>query len=162
MGGVIMSATPSNRIPFDRSTGAESRQSPQPHWATAILQQRCPRCREGKLFKGILAMHDACPVCGLVFEREPGYFLGAMYISYGLAIVILVPLFFVLQWLLPDWSDILVAALAAVPYLALSPLVFRYSRVLWMHFDTWGAPSQMSDPQSWSRWQRSDRGETLP
>ena len=125
----------------------------------AMARQLCPRCRRGRIFRGATTMNEACPVCGLVFEREEGYFLGAMYISYGLGIVILVPLFFVLQWLLPDWSGILVSALAALPYLALSPLVFRYSRVLWIYFDAWGAPSQISDPQSWSRWQRSDRGD---
>ncbi len=32
-------------------------------------------------------MHDECPSCGLRFNREPGYFLGAMYVSYGLALV---------------------------------------------------------------------------
>ena len=26
-------------------------------------------------------------MCGLKFEREPGYFLGALYISYGLGVV---------------------------------------------------------------------------
>ena len=34
-------------------------------------------------------MHERCPVCDLKFEREAGYFLGAMYVSYGLALVII-------------------------------------------------------------------------
>ena len=44
-------------------------------------------------------MNDPCPVCGLVFEREPGYFLGAMYFSYALAVFIIAPLFILLYWL---------------------------------------------------------------
>ena len=32
-------------------------------------------------------MNENCPLCGLDFDRgEPGYFTGAMYVSYGMAI----------------------------------------------------------------------------
>ena len=59
-----------------------------------ILRQRCPRCRTGNIFpysvfRGFPRMHERCPACGLKFEREPGYFLGAMYVSYGLGIGII-------------------------------------------------------------------------
>src|SRR4051812_24822754 len=58
----------------------------------AIWEQRCPRCRDGRIFRaslwrGFLAMHDVCPVCGLKFDREPGYFLGAMYFSYLISLL---------------------------------------------------------------------------
>jgi uncharacterized protein (DUF983 family) len=57
-----------------------------------ILRQRCPRCRTGNIFRysifrGFAKMYERCPVCDLKFDREPGYFLGAMYVSYGLGIV---------------------------------------------------------------------------
>src|SRR5262245_35645022 len=100
-----------------------------------MLLQRCPRCRTGRLFRGMFTMNDPCPVCGLIFEREPGYFFGAMYVSYGMAVVILTPIFFWLQWLLPDWPGPVVALLAVLPYLPLVPAVFRYSRVIWLYFD---------------------------
>src|SRR5467141_663442 len=56
-----------------------------------ILHHRCPRCRVGKIFHhsiflGFPKMHERCSVCDLRYEREPGYFLGAMYISYALAL----------------------------------------------------------------------------
>src|SRR5207248_3419030 len=56
-----------------------------------ILRQRCPRCRKGaiyrcSLFRGWLSMFERCPVCDLKFEREQGYFVGAMYVSYSRAI----------------------------------------------------------------------------
>jgi hypothetical protein len=44
-------------------------------------------------------MHEQCPVCGLRFEREPGYFTGAMYLSYGVAIVATVPVWLIMAWL---------------------------------------------------------------
>ena len=34
-------------------------------------------------------MWERCSVCDLKFQREEGYFLGAMYISFGLALVII-------------------------------------------------------------------------
>src|SRR5713226_9343152 len=57
----------------------------------AIFHQRCPRCREGPIYsgslpRGWLAMYERCPVCGLKYHREQGYFIGAMYVSYALAI----------------------------------------------------------------------------
>jgi hypothetical protein len=93
-------------------------------------------------------MNDPCPVCGLVFEREPGYFFGAMYFSYAIAVVILVPLFFLLQWLLPEPLGWLVVPITLLPYLFLVPLVFRYSRVLWLYFDRSIAPSEVSSHPS--------------
>jgi uncharacterized protein (DUF983 family) len=39
---------------------------------------RCPRCGARSLFRTWFAMHERCAVCGLRFEREQGYFLGAI------------------------------------------------------------------------------------
>ena len=84
---------------------------------TGIVHQLCPRCRLGKIFRSSIflfpKMHERCPVCGLKFEREQGYFLGAMYISYGLALVTIVLLSCVL-WLAVGLS-MEKAVIAAVP-----------------------------------------------
>ncbi len=103
----------------------------------AILRQRCPNCLEGKVFSSILTMNDRCPQCGHKFAREAGYFLGAMYASYFLAIPLLALLAFLINWLiLPSWRPENTVLVAVVPYAILvAPLVFRYSRVLWMHID---------------------------
>jgi uncharacterized protein (DUF983 family) len=110
----------------------------------ALLRQRCPRCREGKMFKGPMAMNDPCPVCGLLFQREEGYFLGAMYFSYFLGVAIMLPLFFLLTYLLPEWDGRLLAVLTLVPYIPLMPAVFRYSRTLWIYFERFGDPYDVS------------------
>ena len=34
-------------------------------------------------------MHDECPECGVSFEREPGFYYGAMYFSYGIGLRVL-------------------------------------------------------------------------
>jgi uncharacterized protein (DUF983 family) len=106
-------------------------------WRTlwAIVRQRCPRCHCGKIFRRICTINDPCPTCGLVFQREEGFFVGAMYLSYPFALAILVPLFFLLSVLLPDSSSNLVAVLATLLFLPLVPIVFRYSRVIWIYLD---------------------------
>src|SRR5262249_45077782 len=95
----------------------------------AIVRQRCPRCRRGKIFRKYITMNDPCPECGLIFEREPGYMLGAMYFGYFLSVAIMAPLFYLLTWLLPEWNQMLVALVAFIAYLPLVPVVFRYARV---------------------------------
>jgi hypothetical protein len=92
-------------------------------------------------------MNDACPLCGLPFRREEGFWLGAMYCSYGLAVVLLVPLFFFFQWLLPNSPGLLVAGVATLPYLPLTPLIFRYSRVMWIYFEDYVEPSGLCSPR---------------
>jgi uncharacterized protein (DUF983 family) len=121
----------------------------------AIVLQRCPRCRDGRLFKTLFRMYDPCPVCGLILEREPGYYFGAMYFSYGMSVAILVPFYFLFQWLLPSWSEFLIVPLAAVAYLPFVPLVFRYSRVLWIHWDRYASPSEASTHRGWVEWRRT-------
>jgi uncharacterized protein (DUF983 family) len=101
----------------------------------AIMGLRCPRCRVGRVFRGMITMHRTCPVCGLKFEREPGYFLGAMYFSYALAVIIIGILMFLGIVFFPTLTYLTIFALASVAFLPFVPIIFRYSRVAWMHMD---------------------------
>jgi len=85
-------------------------------------------------------MHDRCPSCGLRFNREPGYFLGAMYISYGLGL----PFVFFLGvtlWLLTAWHLDKVATCALLLFAPFAPMLTFLSRVLWIYLD------QAMDPE---------------
>jgi hypothetical protein len=79
-------------------------------------------------------MRENCPICRLKFEREQGYFLGAMYVSYGLSIPPVL-LLILLIWKLSGWPFDWSIAAAFVAYLPLAPLVARFARVLWMYVD---------------------------
>jgi uncharacterized protein (DUF983 family) len=112
----------------------------------AILHQRCPRCREGSIYRcplrqGWLEMHERCPVCHLKFEREPGYFLGAMYVSYALAIPPFL-LFVSAFWLLAHWRYELALLGAFFAYLPFVPMAARISRVVWIYIDQKFDPSK--------------------
>jgi uncharacterized protein (DUF983 family) len=104
-----------------------------------IFHQRCPRCRSGNIFRysifrGFPKMLERCPVCDLKFEREPGYFLGAMYVSYGLGLVI-VAIMAALLWSITGWWITKDTIWAVVLFLPLAPTITLFARVLWIYLD---------------------------
>src|SRR5579884_396387 len=112
----------------------------------AALRLRCPRCWKGKMFRGSVTMNDPCPEGGLIFQREEGYFLGAMYVSYLLSAAVMTVFYGLAVLLLPEWNGILQATLALIAYLPFIPAVFRYSRLLWVYFDRFGDFSDAGAP----------------
>jgi len=110
-----------------------------------ILRQLCPRCRIGgifrsSIFRGFPAMYDRCPACGLKFEREEGYFLGAMIIDYGLGLLV-VSLLAAVLWVFTRWRFEKTVLGALLLFLPVIPPLTRLGRVLWIYFD------QFIDPQ---------------
>src|SRR5687768_18436716 len=65
-------------------------------YLSSTLSCRCPRCREGKLFKYPVSinwkknmeMNKNCPVCGQATEIEVGFYYGTSYVSYALTVAI--------------------------------------------------------------------------
>lgn len=79
-------------------------------------------------------MHERCPVCDLKFEREPGYFLGAMYVSYGLGLVYVTAVA-ALLWSVTGWWITTDTIWAVVSFLPLAPTITLFARVLWIYLD---------------------------
>jgi hypothetical protein len=79
-------------------------------------------------------MHERCPVCDLKFEREQGYFLGAMYISYGMALVMITAIA-ALLWSTTRWSVTRVTLWAIVVFVPLAWPTTLIARVLWIYLD---------------------------
>ena len=106
-----------------------------------IINKRCPRCRRGPIFRSPWVMNEDCPVCGLDFDRgEPGYFTGAMYVSYALAIPLIALLTLIEHLIVPGWSLFRLVVLAALICLPLVPWIWQYSRVIWIYFDQYFDP----------------------
>ena len=105
----------------------------------AIIRERCPRCAAGPIFAGLFKMNRRCPVCGLEFEREQGYFVGAMYFSYALAIAAVLPI--IAAMLLLGFAAASIYIVSCLFLAVASPFLFRYSRVLWIYLD------QVIDPR---------------
>ncbi|WP_224995006.1 DUF983 domain-containing protein [Cesiribacter sp. SM1] len=112
---------------------------PEISTAEAILKAKCPRCHRGDIFihnayhPGFSKTNKLCPHCGLMFEREPGFFFGAMYISYMFTVAIMLGTAFVLYFGFNDPP--LLVYLLSVPLITvlLVPLSFRFSRVLYLY-----------------------------
>jgi len=107
---------------------------------SSVLRNKCPRCHEGDLFltknpysfSNIDKMPDTCPNCGQKYWIEPGFYYGAMYISYALTVALSVAVFvamivlwhFDIKWYL---------GLNFTAMAVLFPLIFRLSRSIWAH-----------------------------
>jgi uncharacterized protein (DUF983 family) len=98
--------------------------------------RRCPRCGSGGLFPTWFRIVDDCPGCGLHFEREPGYWIGAMAMNIcfvaAVAVVVLVTGFAL------TIPDIPVAPLLAItiPIVVIGPIAFfPFSRTVWIAVD---------------------------
>ena len=83
------------------------------------------------LFPG---MYERCPTCGLKFEREDGYFLGAMYIGYGLGVGAIAVLA-ALVWAVLKWPLMRSVEAGIVLFLPLAPVLTWMARVLWIYMD---------------------------
>ncbi|GAA3949201.1 DUF983 domain-containing protein [Hymenobacter algoricola] len=107
----------------------------------ALLAQKCPRCHLGRLFTHSafnLAKFDempaACPVCGQTYEPEVGFYWGAMYISYGFSVGIVVLTGVLLYFLAGDPAAWVYILTVATVVLGLTPVMFRYSRTVMLYF----------------------------
>ncbi|MFT6881355.1 MAG: hypothetical protein ACI83W_000652 [Marinoscillum sp.] len=107
---------------------------------SAVLEGKCPNCRKGNMFKyPLLAftkfnnMYTHCPECDLRFEREPGFFYGAMYMSYALSVAIFFISVFILYVIIGDPSLTYYISTITIVSILLYPFTFRYSRILFMY-----------------------------
>ncbi len=109
--------------------------------AYSIFALKCPRCHEGETFETSswsfvqpFQMLDKCPKCGLNYFPEPGYYYGAMFISYiwtGWFCLFFVALF---HWVL-DWGLYTAFALL-IAFLAINFVyIFRISRLMWLNIN---------------------------
>ncbi len=110
----------------------------------AIVACKCPHCRVGKVyltgaysFKNV-QIQNKCQHCGLVYEKEPGYFYAAMYVGYMFIVAELVSAAVgtsILTGSTNPWLYVFVM----IPFVVvLSPFNYRYSRILLLYFFTPG------------------------
>ncbi len=107
----------------------------------SIFWNKCPKCHHSNVFKISNAynlkdfdkMHASCSYCAEVFEKEPGFFYGAMYVSYALMVG-----WFLISWALDylffkleTWQFLI---FISATILLFAPLTFRISRLIWLNF----------------------------
>lgn len=101
------------------------------------LRRRCPYCGGGNVFAGWFALKDRCPTCGVSFEREDGYFLGAYALnlivaeSLGLGLALSLIFGTPLSEIDLIWQEAIAVSLAV----GLPVLFFPFSRTVWIALD---------------------------
>jgi uncharacterized protein (DUF983 family) len=118
----------------------------KPSLLFSILQNRCPRCRRGKMYKfkntydlrNFMKMNDRCPICTQPLDMEPGFYYGTNMVSYALAVIISV-VSFILWWLIIGFSFhdnrfFLWMAVNGFLLVILQPPLMRLSRTVWISF----------------------------
>ncbi|MCX6216775.1 DUF983 domain-containing protein [Spirosoma sp.] len=107
----------------------------------SILFNKCPRCQEGDFFvsksayklKQFDKMHEECSHCQLRYNREPGFFTGAMYVSYAYYVAFIISSFVLFYAILDiDLDYYLVFLLPSL--VLLTPFFFRLARRTWINF----------------------------
>lgn len=112
----------------------------------SVLGNKCPRCREGYLFKGTksyalkgnqyIKMYDKCPVCGQRTELEVGFYYGTSYVSYALTVAISVASFIawwvIIGFSLNDNRLFWWLGFNGLMLIAVQPPLMRLSRTMWL------------------------------
>lgn len=106
----------------------------------SIVHETCPRCHEGKVFKYKSAyqslsfgkLNDHCSYCGQSFDPEPGFYQGAMYVSYAFSLGLSFTIGLLMTFLFNAsiWQVGLVLLIVLV---VLLPPLFRISRMVWLN-----------------------------
>ncbi len=110
----------------------------------AVVYAKCPRCRRGNMFATPMysfksqVMNKTCSHCGLVYEREPGYFYVSMLISYAMFVAEMIMLAVGIHSLTGSNNPWVYVIIIIVIGLILAPFNFRYSRVMLLHWMTPG------------------------
>ncbi|WP_316769226.1 DUF983 domain-containing protein [Pedobacter frigiditerrae] len=110
----------------------------------ALVKGKCPQCRRGAIFTGniygfnIQRTNYSCSHCNQRFEIEPGFFYAAMYVSYAMNMIEMISMGFATYYLSGGRLDFdslwLYVGVIFLGSLLLSPLNYRYSRIILLHW----------------------------
>jgi uncharacterized protein (DUF983 family) len=98
------------------------------------LKLRCPACGLGSLFQSFFKMHDECYYCRLVFTREQGYFVGAIYLNV-VATEVLIFITYLTCLLVLRAPDQITYGVSFTMALVLPVVLNRHARSLWLSLD---------------------------
>ncbi len=124
---------------------------PKPEWPTLLwrgLAKHCPRCGGGHVYRNWFKMKERCPTCGYLFEREPGFFVGAYLINF----TIVEGFLFVMLMGFIAWKDqnpdagMTLAIVIGLFIGLVGPVIFYpYSRTIWSALDLLMTPLEMGE-----------------
>ncbi len=109
------------------------------------LRLRCPNCGRGRLFRRGYTMYDRCPVCGWKFEREEGYWTGAMAVNLVVTELLLTVAAVILSIARVPILPMLAIGIPAA--IVLPFLLYWHAKSLWMSIDFILHPVEPATPR---------------
>ena len=105
----------------------------------SILRAKCPHCHEGQFFEDSNPYNFSkmghvlpeCPVCKRSYNREPGFYFGALYVSYALGVALFVSAFVATYVIFPEASTELYIAVVVLSMVLLGPVIYALSKIIW-------------------------------
>jgi hypothetical protein len=104
----------------------------------SIFNNKCPQCQEGDFlvsrpYNLVKAgeIHERCPVCNLRYAKEPGFYYGAMYVAYALAVALFVTLWTSFNLFFKGTSIGWQIGTILVATLVLTPYIYALSKIIW-------------------------------
>ena len=77
-------------------------------------------------------MNTHCSFCNEIYEKETGFYWGAMYVSYALAVALSVVIGVVVYAFI-GWHPFYMFISIILGITLCSPIVFRLSRTIWLY-----------------------------
>ncbi|HIP31443.1 MAG TPA: DUF983 domain-containing protein [Crocinitomicaceae bacterium] len=107
----------------------------------SILKMKCPQCHEGDFFishpydlKKAGELHETCSVCHIKYSKEPGFYYGAMYVSYALTVALFVTMWTSFNLFFDNVSVGLQIFLIITATILLTPYLYALSKIIWANF----------------------------
>jgi uncharacterized protein (DUF983 family) len=106
-----------------------------------IFSNECPKCNNGKVFRdknfffsiGFPKMNEYCSQCSFKFNKEPGYFFGAMFVSYALTVGEGLITYFIAHQFFDKTFDLRIIPIICSVVVLLCFFNIRLSRMIWIY-----------------------------
>ncbi|MFN3341422.1 MAG: DUF983 domain-containing protein [Flavobacteriales bacterium] len=108
----------------------------------SIAHKKCPHCHEGEFFVSrnpynlskAGEVNDNCSVCKRKLSIEPGFYYGAMYVAYTLAVAMYVSIYVATNVLYPSASTLVQILLIIGGLILTGPWLYALSKIIWANF----------------------------
>lgn len=108
----------------------------------SIAHKKCPHCHEGEFFVSrnpynlskAGEVNENCSVCKRKLSIEPGFYYGAMYVAYALAVATYVSIYVATNVLYPSASTLVQILLIIGGLILTGPWLYALSKMIWGNF----------------------------
>ena len=99
---------------------------------------KCPKCQEGDFFishpynlKRIGDIHQKCSSCNEKYTKEPGFYFGAMFISYGITVGMFLAIWSAFVIFYQSYTPFHLVITFVITVILLCPYLYALSKIIW-------------------------------